>query len=142
MNIELIRVDDAFHFEAGGSSDKTVHIDAAEAVGGKNNGVRPMELLLMGVAGCSAIDVISILKKQKQDITDFRISVSGERIKEDNTERKPFSSIELHFKLTGRNLDAQKAEKAIILSMEKYCSATAQFESSAKISYQLTIKEA
>lgn len=142
MNIELVRVDDAFHFEAGGSSDKTVHIDAAEAVGGKNNGVRPMELLLMGVAGCSAIDVISILKKQKQEITDFRISVSGERIKEGNTERKPFSTIELHFKLTGRNLDAQKAEKAIILSMEKYCSATAQFESSAKISHQLTIKEA
>jgi putative redox protein len=142
MNIELIRVDDAFHFEATGSSDKTVHIDAAEAVGGKNNGVRPMELLLMGVASCSAIDVILILKKQKQEITDFRISVSGEREKEENTERKPFRSIELHFKLTGNNLDAGKAEKAIALSMEKYCSATAQFEGSAEITHKLTIEQA
>ncbi len=142
MNIELIRVDDAFHLEAQGSSDKVVHIDAAEAVGGKNNGARPMELLLMGIAGCSAIDVISILKKQKQDITDFRISVSGERIKEQNTERKPFSTIEIHFKLTGHHLDEKKAEKAILLSMEKYCSATAQFENSAKITHQLTIQEA
>lgn len=142
MNVELIRVDDAFHLEAKGSSEQIVHIDAAEAVGGHNQGARPMELLLMGIAGCSAIDVISILKKQKQTITDFRISVSGERIKEENTERKPFSSIEIHFKITGTNIDANKAEKAILLSMEKYCSATAQFENSAEISHKLTILEA
>jgi putative redox protein len=142
MNVELIRVDDAFHFEAKGSSESIVHIDAAEAVGGSNSGVRPMELLLMGVAGCSAIDVISILKKQKQEITDFKISVGGERIKEENTERKPFSTIEVHFQITGINLDASKAEKAIKLSMEKYCSATAQFEGSTTITHKLTVLEA
>ena len=142
MNVELIRVDDAFHFEAKGTSESIVHIDAAEAVGGSNSGSRPMELLLMGVAGCSAIDVISILKKQKQEITDFRISVGGERVKEENTERKPFNTIEIHFQITGVNLDASKAEKAIKLSMEKYCSATAQFENSASITHKLTVLEA
>lgn len=142
MKVELVRVDDAFHFEAVGMSDVKVHTDAAVEIGGSNAGARPMELLLMGLGGCSAIDVVLILKKQRQEVTDFRITLEGERIKEDNTERKPFRNIHIHFKLTGKNLDENKINRAISLSMEKYCSATAQLESLATITHECTITEA
>lgn len=140
MKVELVRVDDAFHFESSGaSSTVTVHTDAAEDIGGSNAGVRPMELLLMGLASCSAIDVALILKKQRQDVTDFRISVDGERIQEDDTKRKPFRKIHLHFQLSGANLNEDKVKKAIALSMEKYCSATAQLEALAEITFEATV---
>ncbi len=140
MKVELVRVDDAFHFEGTGSApDVKIHTDAAANIGGHNAGVRPMELLLMGLASCSAIDVVLILKKQRQEITDFRISVEGVREKEDATERKPFRSVGLHFSLSGPRLDEEKIRRAIGLSMEKYCSATAQFEPLARITYTLTV---
>ncbi|MFT4032419.1 MAG: OsmC family protein [Siphonobacter sp.] len=138
MQVELVRVDDAFHFQASGSSEATVSIDAAEAVGGHNTGVRPMELLLMGLGGCTAIDVILILKKQRLQIDDLRISVSGERVKIEGTEMSPFRKINVHFNFTG-NIPTEKAERAIRLSMEKYCSATAQFAPTAEITHTLTI---
>lgn len=142
MKVELVRVDDGFHFEGrGSSSEVVVHTDAAENIGGANAGVRPMELLLMGLASCSAIDVVLILKKQKQEISDFRISVEGERIEEEGTHRKPFRKIHLHFQLTGSSLDAGKVNKAIALSMEKYCSATAQMEALAEITFEATVTE-
>ncbi len=141
MKVELVRVDDAFHFEATGTSNVTVHTDAAEAIGGRNAGARPMELLLMGLAGCSAIDVVLILKKQRQVITGFRVSAEGEREKEEGTERKPFRKIHLHFQLTGEKLDSNKINRAVALSMEKYCSATAQLEALAAITFEITIKE-
>src|SRR5690606_41595483 len=100
-----------------------------------------MKLLLMGLAGCSAIDVVLILKKQRQDIQDFRISVEGERVEEEGTKRKPFRKIHLHFKLKGTNLNAEKVNKAIALSMEKYCSATAQMEALAEITFEATVTE-
>jgi putative redox protein len=139
MNIELKRVDDAFHFEAVGSSGIVVHTDAATDIGGHNAGARPMELLLMGLASCSAIDMTLILKKQRQIVADFRISVSGERAKEDGTERSPFKTIHIHYFLKGQ-IDPQKAARAAQLSMEKYCSATAQMEALAKITYEVTIE--
>jgi putative redox protein len=138
MKIELVRVDDAFHFEARGSSDVVVHTDAAPAIGGQNAGVRPMELLLMGLASCSAIDMILILKKQRQVVTDFRVSVEGERTKETDSERSPFTKIHLIYYLSG-TIDAAKASRAAELSMQKYCSATAQFESMAEITHQIII---
>lgn len=139
MKIELVRVDDGFHFEGSGSSDVKVHIDAAPNIGGQNAGVRPMELLLMGLASCSAIDVVLVLKKQRQEIEDFRISVEGEREKEPDTERKPFRKIFIHYYLKG-NIDPQKVERAVKMSMEKYCSATAQMEALADISYKITVE--
>jgi putative redox protein len=139
MKIELNRVDDGFHFEARGSSDTIVHTDAAPAIGGQNAGVRPMELLLMGLASCSAIDMLLILKKQRQVIEDFSISVEGEREKEDGTERSPFRKIHLIYKLKG-TLDAAKVARAAQLSMDKYCSATAQLESMATITHEIQIE--
>ncbi len=139
MEVELIRVDDAFHFEAKGESGNIVHIDAAEKIGGTNSGSRPMELLLMGLGGCTAIDVLLILKKQRQQIDSLKINLTGERVKIEGTEMMPFRKINIHFSFTGQ-IVAEKAEKAISLSMEKYCSATAQFSSSADITHTLSIK--
>ena len=139
MKVELVRVDDAFHFESTGSSDAIVHIDGSPEIGGHNAGVRPMELRL---ASCSAIDIVMILKKQRQQITDFRIVAEGERAKEPDTERKPYRTMHLHFKLKGIGLDEAKVARAVKLSMEKYCSATAQFENTVQIGHQVTIEEA
>ncbi len=132
MKVELERIDDAFHFEAKGASEVKVNIDGGENIGGHNLGARPMELLLMGLGGCSSIDVILILKKQRQVLEDIKVTVTGEREKIEGTEMSPFVSMNVHFDLKGK-LDENKVEKAIALSMEKYCSATAQFSKSAVI---------
>ncbi len=138
MKVELNRVDDAFHFQASGQSPVVVNIDAAEAIGGQNAGARPMELILMGLGGCTSIDIILILKKQRQPLEDLKIEVEGHREQIEGTEMKPFRSINIHYKFFG-DLDVAKVEKAISLSMEKYCSATAQLSSSAKITHSYEI---
>ncbi len=139
MKVQLKRLDDAFHFEAIGSSGVKIHTDGSPDIGGHNLGARPMELLLAGLASCSAIDMILILKKQRQTIDDFEIEIEGERLKEENTERSPFKKVHIHYKLKGQ-IDVAKAERAASLSMQKYCSATAQFEPLAAISYDITIE--
>lgn len=138
MQVELVRVDDAFHFEAVGKSSVAQHIDAATDIGGHNAGARPMEMLLMGLAGCSAIDVILILKKQKQVIEDFRLKVDGMR--EKDAVPAPFKKIHITYLLKGQ-LDPVKVKRAIDLSMDKYCSATAQLRPSADITYSFDIQE-
>jgi putative redox protein len=138
MEVVLYRLDQDFHFEAKGSSPIPVHIDAAEGIGGHNAGARPMELLLMGLGGCTAIDVILILKKQRQIIEDFQIRVSGDREKIEGTEKSPFNQINIQFELKGQ-IDGNKALKAIQMSMDKYCSATAQLEPSATITHTLVL---
>ncbi|MBC7912592.1 MAG: OsmC family protein [Pyrinomonadaceae bacterium] len=118
MKVELNRLNDAVHFEASGSSSVKVHIDGSEAIGGQGLGVRPMELVLMALGSCSSLDLISILKKQRQDFTDLSVSVEGER-----REASPpvFTKIHMIFKITG-NVDVSKAEKAAELAVKKYCS--------------------
>jgi putative redox protein len=138
MEVVLNRLDQDFHFEAKGSSPIPVHIDAAEGIGGHNAGARPMELLLMGLGGCTAIDVILILKKQRQIVEDFQIRVQGDREKIEGTEKTPFRSINIQFELKGA-IDGNKALKAIQMSMDKYCSATAQLEPSATITHTLVL---
>ena len=138
MEVVLKRLDDDFHFEGMGTSSVPVHIDAAEGIGGHNAGARPMELLLMGIGGCTAIDVILILKKQRQSIEDFQIRISGTRENIEGTEKTPFREINIQFELKGP-IDGNKALKAIQLSMEKYCSATAQLEPSATITHTLVL---
>jgi putative redox protein len=138
MEVVLNRLDQDFHFEAKGSSPIPVHIDAAEGIGGHNAGARPMELLLMGLGGCMAIDVILILKKQRQGVDDFQIRVQGDREKIEGTEKTPFNSINIQFELRGE-IDGNKALKAIQLSMDKYCSATAQLEPNASITQTLLL---
>ncbi len=138
MKIELERVDDGFHMEAKGMSPVVVNLDAAVDIGGKNAGARPMELLLMGLGGCTSIDLILILNKQRQPLDDIKIEVTGEREQIEGTEMKPFKKINIHYKLYGQ-LDPVKVEKAISLSMDKYCSATAQLRPSAEITHSYEI---
>jgi putative redox protein len=119
MKIELNRVNNAVHFEAeGSSSDVKVHIDGSPEIGGEGLGVRPMELVLMALGSCSSLDLISILKKQRQNVLDFSVDVNGER-----TDSVPavFSKIHMVFKLSG-DLDEQKVAKAAGLAVKKYCS--------------------
>jgi putative redox protein len=136
MKISLKRVDDAFHFEAKNEDGKTVHMDAAEKMGGHNQGVRPMQMLLMSLAGCSGIDVINILKKQKQQVDDFQVEVEGEQEKLQDV-AKIFTAIKIQFQLKG-GIDPGKAKRAVKLSMEKYCSVEKTLRlAGAKIEHQI-----
>ncbi|MCC5922070.1 MAG: OsmC family protein [Cyclobacteriaceae bacterium] len=135
MQVELKRMNQAVHFEAIGSGDVKVSIDGSESIGGENKGVRPMELILMGLAGCTAMDLVSILKKQKQSIEDINISVSGERAE---GQVKPFTKIHLHYTFIG-DADPKKIEKALNLSVEKYCSVQAMLVNVA-ITYDFELK--
>ena len=125
MRIELKRLDDAFHFEAKSETGNVAFMDAGENIGGHNKGVRPMQMLLMGLGGCSAIDIIMILKKQKQIVDDFQITIDGER--EQGKEPSLWETITVHFKFKGE-IDRAKAERAVQLSMEKYCSVSKTLE--------------
>jgi putative redox protein len=95
-------------------------MDSSVENGGKGNGVRPMQMLLMGLGGCSAIDVAMILKKQRQELTGFRMEIDGER--EKGKEPSIWEKVHLIFHLAGPNLDPDKAVRAVELSMTKYCS--------------------
>lgn len=143
MKVILTRIDDAFHFEAKNEDGCIVHMDAAEKMGGKNQGVRPMQMLLMAAAGCSAIDIISILKKQKQEISSFEIEVTGERekITAEKGAAAVFTDIEIFFNLKGK-IDFRKAQRAVELSIEKYCSAIKTLRlAGAEIKYKLRVND-
>jgi putative redox protein len=130
MEVNLTRVDQDYHFEARGAANVVINIDANPEIGGHNAGARPMELMLMGLGGCSAIDIISILKKQRQPIERFDINVKAERQKVE--EFNLFSTIHVHFILGGA-LDEDKVRRAIDLSLEKYCSVAAILYKTATI---------
>lgn len=137
MRIELKRLDDAFHFEAISETGNIAHMDAGENIGGHNKGVRPMQMLLMGLGGCSAIDIVMILKKQKQIIDSFEISIDGER--QPGKEPSLWETVEIHFKLKG-TIEKEKAERAVQLSMEKYCSVSKTLElAGAKVTYKVSV---
>lgn len=138
MRIEINRVDNDFHFEAVASTGVPVKIDAAPAIGGHNKGARPMELLMMGLGGCSAIDVVNILKKQKQQIDKFKIVINAEREKDKTP--SVFESVYIHFYLFG-DLNQDKVARAVELSMEKYCSAAAVIRKSVEIKYGFSVNE-
>jgi len=131
MKVELQRVNNAFHFEAKNENNKTINIDASPTIGGNDNGFRPMELLLAGLGGCSGIDVLHILKKQKIELTDFSIKIEATR---KNEQPAIFETINVVFEAKGE-VDEAKLKRAIDLSMEKYCSVTRILEKSATIEY-------
>ncbi len=134
INIKLTNA--AFKLEATNQQGNTLIMDAAQSIGGSNLGFRPMQLLLSAVGGCSAIDVISILKKQKQTITDFEIEVEGDRANIEDY--SIWKNIVLHFKIKGQ-VDVDKADKAIKLSLNKYCSVSKTLEPTATITYKLSV---
>ena len=136
IKIELSRVSDDFHLEAVNENGNSLHMDASPDIGGTNKGMRPMQLLLAAMGGCSSIDIINILKKQKQDLKDIKITVTGERQKD--ALPSLYTEVHAHFKLYG-NLDKDKAQKAVSLSVEKYCSVAKTLEATAKVTYSFEI---
>lgn len=138
MRIHLKRKDSDFNFEASNSDGNTLSIDGSQAIGGHNKGLRPMQLLLAAIGGCSAIDIVSILRKQKQEVESFEIEVDGERDESGVQEYSLFKTIEIHFILKG-TINKEKAERAVKLSMEKYCSVTKTLEPTAKITYKVSL---
>src|ERR1041384_357389 len=132
MKISIKRTDDDFAMEARNEDGNLITMDGPPNLGGHNSGFRPTQLLLAAVGGCSAIDVVMILKKQKQQIDSFEIEVDGE--KEKVEEYSLFRDITIHFKLKGE-IELEKAERAVQLSIEKYCSVSKTLEPTAKINY-------
>ena len=113
-----------------------VLMDGPTAGGGHDLGPRPMEMLLLGTGACSSYDVISILKKARQDVVSCEVEVSSERAK---TEPKVFTDIHIHFKVTGKDLKEKHVDRAVSLSAEKYCSASIMLGETAKISHSFEI---
>ena len=117
-------------------SGHSITMDGPPEIGGDNLGVRPMEMLLLGVAGCTMIDVVTTLKKMRQDLMHCETRLNGERADE---HPKVFTDIHIQFILKGQDLDPKKVEKAITLSAEKYCSASIMLGKTASITHDFEI---
>ena len=120
-------------------SGHAVVMDAAPDVGGRNLGPRPMEMLLLGTGGCSSIDVILILQKMRQQVSDCYVEIEAERAE---SEPKVFTKIHLHFVVKGRDIKAEAVEKAVKLSAEKYCSASIMLGATAAMTHDFEVIEA
>jgi putative redox protein len=131
-----IKWNEGVSFVAESGSGHAIVIDGAPDAGGRNLGPRPMELVLMGTAACSAFDVVLILRKGRQDVVDCIAEAEAQRAESDP---KVFTRIHIHFVLTGRNLDQEKVARAIKLSAEKYCSASAMLAKTAEITHDFEV---
>lgn len=133
-----VRWHEGMSFIAQTGSGHLVPMDGAPEAGGHNWAARPMELLLAGAGGCTSFDVISILKKSRQDIRACEVKLTAERATEDP---KVFTQIHLHFVVTGRGLKPEAVERAVKLSAEKYCSASIMLGKTAEMKHSFEIVE-
>lgn len=133
--ILLDRIDDSFHFRAQNELGNTLEIDADQSIGGHNQGMRPMQLLLAAIGSCSVFDMIYLLRKQRQPVEDVKIKVDGKRA---NGSPAPWEHIHMHFSFYG-NLKEDKVAKAVKQGVEKYCSVGLMLEKTAKITYSFEI---
>ena len=129
----------AARFDGISETGHTVIMDGAEEYGGKNQGTRPMELLLLGMGGCSAFDVVLILKKARQEIVDCVVQLDATRA---DKEPKVFTKIHAHFVVTGKDLSEKRVARAVELSAEKYCSASIMLGKTAEITHDFELIEA
>jgi len=134
-----IKLTEGMTFVAESGSGHAIVVDGAPDIGGRNLGARPMEVVLMGTGACSAIDVVLILRRGRQPIDDCVVELEAERAAEDP---KVFTRIQFHYVVTGKGLDPAQVERAIRLSKEKYCSATAMLAKTAEITTDFEIREA
>lgn len=125
-------------FMGSTGSGHGIVMDTAAEHGGSNLGPRPMEMMLLGLGGCTGIDVVMMLEKMREKVTGFSVSLDGERAGEDP---KVFTHVTLHYTLRGKGLKEANVERAIKLSAEKYCSASKMFEKTARIDHAWTIIE-
>jgi putative redox protein len=135
MKARIKWVQDVMFLGESGSGHSVV-MDGAPDAGGRNLGFRPMEMLLLGLGGCSAFDVVMILKRGREQVTDCVVEIDAERA---TTDPKIFTRIAMRYLVTGHRLDPKKVERAVHLSAEKYCSATAVMSKSAQITHSVEI---
>ena len=135
MKVTLQR-NDGVHFTATTESGHNIELDGSEAVGGRERGARPMETVLAGLGGCTAIDVMSTLGKSRQEVIDCVIDIDAERA---DSIPAVFTRIHLHYTLVGNGLDPKKVARAVSLSAEKYCSVTRMLEKTAVITHDFEI---
>lgn len=136
MQIKIERVSGNFHLEAKNENGNVVHMDGSEKIGGENKGARPMEMLLMALGGCSTIDIVLILTKMKQELSDIKIEINGQR--EEGVEPSLFKNIDVKFICTGE-VESDKLKRAVDLSMQKYCSVAKTLEATAEIKYKIEL---
>lgn len=132
MVINIDRIDDQYKLEATNESGEVLYMDGSKSLGASESAFRPMQTLLASLAGCSAIDVISILKKGRQRIDDFKMRMTGERVP--GAVPAPFTAINVHFILKGK-IKPEKIEKAMELAQSKYCSVYFSLHPDIDISY-------
>jgi putative redox protein len=127
---------DGMTFIGESESGHAVVMDASPEVGGRNLGPRPMEMLLLGTGGCSSIDVMMILKKSRQAVSDCYVEMSAERAE---TDPKVFTKIHMHFVVKGKDIKPEAVEKAVKLSAEKYCSASIMLGATAEMTHDFEV---
>ncbi len=132
----VIKFQGGMRFQATTGSGHEVMMDSSLEFGGQNTAARPMELLLAGLGGCTGMDVISILRKKKQEVTSFEIIVKGKRADE---HPKRYTGIEVEFVIKGNNLSEDAVKRAVELSMDKYCSVKATLEGNTPVKYHYRI---
>ncbi|MBN1373531.1 MAG: OsmC family protein [Anaerolineaceae bacterium] len=126
-------------FDGTADSGFTIRMGASAEFGGADDGMRPMELVLVGLAGCTAMDVISILQKKRQEVTGFEVRAHADRATD---HPKVFTHVVLEFVVTGKNIDRAAVERAVELSETKYCSAQAMLSKAVEIEHKITLVEA
>ncbi|MBD3754426.1 MAG: OsmC family protein [Gammaproteobacteria bacterium] len=127
-------------FEGQTDSGHSIVMDAAPEVGGENKGARPMEMVLLGLGGCSSIDVVMMLNKSQPDqVKDCQVEITAERA---DSVPKVFTQIHMHFKVYGTDLNPKKVERAVNLSAEKYCSVSKMLEATVQMTHDFEIIEA
>ena len=134
MKISLTQVNDAVHFVARNPQGLETHIDGKSEIGGEDAGFRPMQLVLAALAGCASMDLTVILRKQRAGVEHIEIDVTGERREGGKT--SPFTAIELCFKLYG-DVQHTKAERAVALAVDEYCSVADMLRPTVEISYRI-----
>lgn len=139
MKIDVNWLNNDFHFEAENETNGKIRLDGNNEIGGLEGGLSPMQLLLAGAGGCSAIDILHILKKQKQLVSELKVEVDGDRQNVEGAQYSEFNSIHMHFIFEG-DLDPKKVERAIELSISKYCSVSKALEKGSEITYDYKIK--
>jgi len=125
-------------FVGESGSGHSVVMDGAPEAGGRNAGIRPMEMLLIGLAGCTAFDVVHILERGREAVTQCTVEVDADRAE---TDPKVFTRIRLRYRIAGRNLARAKVERAISLSAEKYCSASIMLGATAEITHEIELAD-
>lgn len=128
---------DNMSFVGESGSGHSVVMDGPPEFGGRNLGVRPMEMLLLGMGGCASFDVVSMLKKGKQDLVDCEVDITAQRAE---SEPKVFTKIHLHFVISGNELSESRIKRAVELSAEKYCSASIMLGKTAEITHDYEIR--